>query len=176
MRTQRRWNIAGAVFTLIVGTLVHFIYDWFGGPAALFGAVNESTWEHLKLIFWPMFFFGILEYCVWGRKTPGFLPVRALSIGIGMLTTVALFYTYKGVLGYNFLAADIGTFAAGVAAAYLFSYHKLKNPGPALRFRQAALLALLLLTACAAAFIVFTYCPPHIGLFLDPVTASYGIG
>ena len=56
----RKWSIAGVVVTLVTGTLLHFVHEWFGGGFwASIGAVNESTWEHLKLIFWPMFLFGI---------------------------------------------------------------------------------------------------------------------
>ena len=175
MQVIRKWNLAGAVFTLLAGPLLHFAYDWFGGAAAVFGAVNESTWEHLKLLFWPMFFFSALEYLTYGRKTPGFLCIRVLSILVGMLTTTALFYTYTGVLGHNLLAADIGTFVAGVTAAYLFSSRRLQSPGPRAGSAPAGLLALFMAAALAFCFILFTYCPPHIGLFLDPVTGSYGI-
>ena len=40
----------------VLGTLFHFVYGWSGeNPVAgLFFPVNESTWEHLKLIFFPI--------------------------------------------------------------------------------------------------------------------------
>ena len=174
MKAIRKWNIAGALFTLIAGPLVHFIYDWFGGAAAVFGAVNESTWEHLKLLFWPMALFGVLEYFAYGRKTPGFLPVRVLSILLGMLTIVTLFYTYKGILGFNFLAADIGTFVVGLLTAYLFSCPRLQNPNRVFLTSPAGPLALLAAAVLVACFVLFTFYPPHIGLFLDPVTGGYG--
>ena len=49
------WELAGALFTAAMGTLLHFVYDWSGGwgAAAAFSAVNESTWEHMKLLFFP---------------------------------------------------------------------------------------------------------------------------
>jgi len=39
----------------------------------------------------------------------------------------------------------------------------------------AAVMAAVLLLALAVGFAVFTYAPPHMGLFLDPVSGSYGI-
>ena len=47
------WETAGFLFTAAVGALLHFSYDWSGGTvlAAAFSAVNESTWEHMKLLF-----------------------------------------------------------------------------------------------------------------------------
>ena len=46
------WEAAGFLFTAAVGALLHFTYDWSGGTvlAAAFSAVNESTWEHMKLL------------------------------------------------------------------------------------------------------------------------------
>lgn len=46
------WQAAGFIFTAILGTLLHFLFDWTNGSviAALFSAVNESIWEHMKLL------------------------------------------------------------------------------------------------------------------------------
>ena len=46
-----RWELIGFAFTGAVGTLLHFVYEWTGGDPliAAFCAVNESTWEHMKL-------------------------------------------------------------------------------------------------------------------------------
>ena len=59
----KRWQIIGLLVTSIVGTLLHFLYEWFGEAAwiAPFSGVNESTWEHMKLLFWSMFLFSIVQ-------------------------------------------------------------------------------------------------------------------
>ena len=51
------WELAGFLWTVAAGTLLHFVYDWSGGNqiAAAFSGVNESTWEHMKLLFFPLF-------------------------------------------------------------------------------------------------------------------------
>lgn len=176
MKTTKRWCIAGALFTLIVGTLLHFIHDWWGGPVtAVFGAVNESTWEHLKLLFCPVLVFGIVEYIAYGRKKKCFLPVKALSILIGLLTIVVLFYTYTGILGFNTLALDIGTFVLGTIAAYAYACRRLENPRPWMLTTTAAVGAVIVLILLVAAFAAFTWIPPHIGLFRDPVSMGYGL-
>lgn len=172
----RNWQIAGAIFTVIAGTCVHFIHEWFGGTVtAVIGAVNESTWEHLKLIFWPVFLFGIVEYIVYGKKIKGFLTAKVLSILVGMISIVALFYTYAGILGKNYLGIDIAVFILGTIAAYLFSYKHLYRIGTRYLSSGAALLSAILLALLLVCFIVFTYDPPKIGLFLDPVSGFYGI-
>lgn len=175
MKKIRILTITGAVFTLIAGTLMHFIYEWVGGAAAIVGAVNESTWEHLKLVFWPMLLFTIFEYFVYGKKAKGFLPIKTVSILVGMALIIVLFYTYSGIVGKNLLPADISVFVIAVLTAYLLSYRLLTTPKPWSQSRWAVVVSLMILVLLITCFVVFTYYPPSIGLFLDPVTGTYGI-
>jgi hypothetical protein len=170
-----RWELAGAVFTLAAGSLLHFVYEWTGriAVAGAFSPVNESAWEHLKLLFFPLLVFAIAEYCAVGRNVPSFLPAKALGALCGMAMIVVAFYTYTGIVGRNFLWADILTFVLGVLTAWAVSIRLMRRqPEADRRTRLIGALVLLLLLAC---FVVFTYYPPHIGLFLDPVTGGYGI-
>ena len=75
------WELGGFLFTGALGTLLHFVYEWSGGSAlaAWFSAVNESTWEHMKLLFVPLFLFSVVQVCVLGRDCPHLLWSRALS-------------------------------------------------------------------------------------------------
>ena len=178
MKKIRNWSIAGGVFTSVAGGLLHFVYGWLGGGLwAAVGAVNESTWEHLKLLFWPVIVFGLIEYLFYGRKTAGFIPVKVISALLGMAVIVTVFYTYQGILGYHVAAVDISLFFLGTAAAYWFSCKRLtelpskgvyRSPFAATCFGAAA-------AALAILFILFTYSPPQIGLFQDPVTGGYGL-
>lgn len=169
------WQIIGAVFTLIIGTLLHFAYKWSGeNPlVGIFSAVNESTWEHLKLLSTPVLLFAIVEYFLYGNQIPNFVPVKALSILLGTSTIITAFYTYVGIIGQNYLWADIGTFVLGVLAAYWFSFRLLQTEyltsDCAIRLGWIGLILLVFF------FALFTFCPPHIGLFLDPVSGTYGI-
>lgn len=176
MEKTRKWSIIGAIFTLILGTLLHFVYEWFGGAFwSVIGAVNESTWEHLKLIFWPIVIFGIIEYIAYGKKTPGFLWTKVLSILLGMATIVVLFYTYTGILGFHIAFVDIATFVIGTIVAYRFAYVRLTHPQKYDSSEWTSILALVLIIILIVCFVCFTFQPPHIGLFLDPVTNTYGI-
>ncbi|WP_343209370.1 DUF6512 family protein [Anaerolentibacter hominis] len=171
----KKWHILGALCTILLGSLVHFTYAWSGKNPVVgsLSAVNESTWEHLKLLFTPLFLFTLIDYPLYGKEFKNFLPVRFLSILLGMFVIVAAFYTYSGILGRNFLAADIATFILGVIAAYCFSCHFLKSGSfsspEAAAAGKAGLVLLLVL------FILFTFVTPRIGLFKDPVTGGYGI-
>ena len=168
-------KLIGLIFTLIVGTLSHFIYQWSGkNPViGLVTAVNESTWEHMKLLFFPMLFSGIVEYFLLHREHPNYIIAQTAGIIAGMLTIVALFYTYSGVLGFHFLAADILTFVIGALAGFGVSLHLLRSgrgSAPIFTLAGGLIIGVIFLL-----FLVFTRCPPRIGLFRDPLTGSYGI-
>lgn len=80
----------------------------------LFSAVNESTWEHLKLLFFPFLLLTILEVLLRGNMLPEqFLPARVLGILAGMGGIVVGFYTLRGVLGRNYDALNIALYFAG---------------------------------------------------------------
>lgn len=57
-KSLNKKNLPFILAVAILGSLNHFLYDWTGGSsfAALFCPINESPWEHLKLLFFPFLF------------------------------------------------------------------------------------------------------------------------
>lgn len=175
MQKLFRWELAGGVVVIVVGALLHFVYGW-SGQNPVVGAlvpVNESTWEHLKLLIVPMLIFTLVEYFAVGKQWSAFLPAKALAILLGMAVNVTLFYTYSGIVGKNFLWADILTFVIAVACSYRFSWIYLNRVTEAALWQQIA--ALCVLGVVLVAIVAFTYAAPRIGLFEDPVTHTYGM-
>ena len=115
-----RWQLAGFVFTGVLGTLLHFLFDLTGGnlAAALFSAVNESIWEHIKLLFYPMVVFGLIEFFFLGKETPGFWCVKLKGILLGLGLIPVLYYTYTGILGLSADWFNITIFFIAAAVAY----------------------------------------------------------
>lgn len=176
MNNIKKWQIAGVVFTIITGTLLHFVYARFGGSFwEIVGAVNESTWEHLKLVFWPMVVFGIAEFLFYGKNTVGFIPIRVTSIIMAMSAVVLLFYTYSGILGRSILIIDILVFILAVISAYAFSCLKLKEPGDFFTMYFISGCEVSVIAVLCVLMFIFTYDPPEIALFQDPITGAYGI-
>lgn len=168
-----RWEIAGIIFVIVFGTLLHFVYQWSGNNqiVGLFAPVNESTWEHLKLLLLPMVLFSIVEYFAIGKDYPNFIPAKALGILLGMIAIVVIFYTYTGISGNHYLWADIATFIMGVAIAYAYSW-KIINKQPI--GTSAQIIGVLIILLLFLSFAVFSLYPPHTPIFLDPITKSYG--
>lgn len=151
----------------VLGCLFHFIYGWSGeNPAAgLFFPVNESTWEHLKLVFFPVLLLSVWEYLLLHKDYANFVCAKLVSVLTGMSLTVILFYTYTGVYGKNSEVMNILLYFISMFAAYYTSYTIMRKnllSGVSCQRCYFGFLVLALL------FFVFTVFPPPIGLFAPP--------
>ena len=169
------WELAGFLFTAAAGSLLHFVYKWSGGSAlaAAFSAVNESTWEHMKLLFFPMLLFSVVQIIALGRQYPNFLAVRAVSTLAGLMLIPVLFYTYTGILGRDVMWADVAVFILSALAAFALDWRLLRRGRWDRGWQQV--LGLLVLWGLAFLFVYLTFHPPGFGLWQDPVTGGYGI-
>lgn len=167
------WQMIGFIFTGIAGCLLHFLYDWSGhNPvAALFSAVNESTWEHMKLLFFPMFLFSLIEYNFTDEFFRNFWSSKLIGIITGLILIPVIYYTYTGVLGVNADWFNIIIFFIASATAYYIEYILMKNK---FSFCRAPFIALLILCSIAIMFIIMTFVQPKIPLFQDATTGGYG--
>lgn len=161
-----RYLIAGFFFTAILGTLSHFFYQWSGeNPVvSLFSPINESVWEHMKLVFFPILLWFLLMSPPMRKEYPCAGPALLAGNLIGTLLIPVLFYTYSGILGHSITFVDILIFFIAVFTAFCTGW-KFKFSDRLCTIRTL----LLVLTALAAlSFFVFTFLPPDISLFKSP--------
>ena len=123
MEEFKNYQIISIIFTFILGTLLHFTYQLSGENqvVAIFSAINESVWEHLKLLYFPMLLTTIIGYFYIGKSIPNFLCVKTIGIIVSMLFTVVFFYTYTGILGKNIAVIDISSFFIAVFIRRIYS-------------------------------------------------------
>lgn len=172
-RSIGAWQIAGFLLTSIVGTGLHFLLDLTGGnpAAALFSAVNESVWEHMKLIYFPMLLWSFLQYRYFSPGVPGFWSAKLAGSLAALGLIPALYYTYTGALGISVDWFNIAIFFLAAGGAYYLEYRLLRRGfAPAL----PQWLPVVLLLLIGAAFWIFTFFPPRIPLFQNPITGGYG--
>ena len=95
-RTVLLWELFGFAVTSFLGTILHFMYEWLGEAVwiAPFSGVNESTWEHMKLLFWPMLLFLAVQ-SIFFRDYDSFICVKLRGILIGLCLIPTLFYLYN---------------------------------------------------------------------------------
>ncbi len=167
------WQLLGFGFVSLGGTLLHFLYDWTGSPlAALVSGVNESTWEHMKLLYFPMLIFAVAEYFIVGRNYENYWCTKLGGTLLGLALIPILFYTLRGVFGTTPDFVNIGIFFVAAALAFLWETRRFREGTPP---APASIWCLMGLCSLAVAFFVFTFLPPEIPLFLDPVSGGYGI-
>ena len=168
------WQMAGFVLTGILGTLLHFLFDWTGGNAlaGVISAVNESIWEHMKLLFYPMVLFALVEYGVWGKQIPGFWCIKLAGILLGLGLIPLAYYGYTGIFGVSADWFNITIFFIAAGVVYRAETALPEGVWCGGCNEKAAVAWLLMI---AAAFTVLTFVQPRIPLFQDPVTGTYGI-
>lgn len=150
------------VFIAAAGILNHFLYTWSGSAfAAFFCPVNESVWEHLKLLFFPFFFWTLWNYLHSKPRASSYFFYRFLSILSGMLFIVTLFYTYTGIIGRNFLLFDILIFLLSIIVTLRLipPYTRRFSSVPSPAATYTAWIAVIL------CFFIFTCFPPDLPLF-----------
>lgn len=174
-RRWRKWELAGLFLTLIFGNLLHFVYDWSGQSiaAAVFAAVNESTWEHMKLLVTPWVIWSLVEaVALRGSRRP-VLMARALGLLVGVVLIPAVYYTYTGALGASSMIADVVLFQAAVLLGAWLSWRIMaagKLTGP-----LWSILGALVLLGVWGLFLWWTFDPPVLPIFIDPTNGTVGL-
>ena len=166
-----KFEIISTIFIIILGVIFHFIFEWSNENifVATLSPVNESIWEHLKLLFFPMVITIILGYFYDEKNVENYLCAKTFGIIISMIFTVAAYYTYSGVIGKNIDAINIIIFVIAVIIGQYVSYKKMKS-----KFCCNNLVVIIILVILYLYFLVFTFYPPQIGLFKDPINGTFG--
>ena len=169
----KTWQIITVIICIILGTVLHFAYEWSGENviAGLLSAVNESTWEHLKLIFYPMILMSIIGYFLIGKRTNNYWFAQTLGIITAIIFTIVFFYTYTGIIGANFAWLNIATFVVAILLGGFVTYKVLISRNE----YNAEIVSIIFLIILLFSFILYTFKPPQIALFQDPISGTYGI-
>ena len=168
------WQAAGFAAACLGGVLLHFLYEWTGRSplAAPFSGVNESTFEHMKLLFWPMLLFALFQGLFWSKRGD-YWWVKLQGTLLGVFLIPFLFYLYNGAVAPSPDWLNISFFFISAAAAYIFETRLFLLKEGRYPEKKYALALLFLL---ALVFALLTFYPPKIGLFKDPLTGGYGLG
>lgn len=167
----KNYQIFSAIFVCILGTLLHFTYNFFNKNAfvASFSAVNESVWEHLKLLFFPMLLTTIIGYFYIGKNTSNFLYSKTVGILASMSFIIIFFYTYTGIIGKSIVFIDITSFFVAAILGEYLTYNLIIHNSS-----YSNIISVTILTVVLISFILFTYFTPKIEIFKDPITNKYG--
>ena len=171
----KKHSFLGWVLVSLLGTVLHFLYEW-GGESmftAPLSGVNESVWEHMKLLAVPVLLWTAVQGKHLRKVYPNFLAVRSVSLLAGLLLIPVVYYTYTGALGFRVTAVDISLFY--VAAALVFFLDRWLGQRGRFSAPWQQKLGCLALVFLGLLFFRFTFHPPRFPLWQDPLTGTYGV-
>ena len=166
-RSLLLWQFGGITFSAILGTLLHFVYDWAGLVLfAPISAVNESTWEHMKLLFFPTLLYAIFQWFFFRKEYKNYWWIKLIGTTVGLVAIPILFYTYNGAIGTSPDWFNILSFFVALFICYFVEFAIFKKEILTTKLNFIPFILLLIL---ALLFIIFTFYPPNLPLFISPV-------
>lgn len=166
MKHLRQYTIWGIIFVLITGTLAHFLYAWTGNNriVGLFTPINESIWEHMKLLFFPMLIYSLIMILKFRRKYSCITSALCFGFLVGALLIPLFYYAYTYILGNNVFIMDISIFILSIVIAFGLSYKLTLSR----RLESYTSILGMLVSVLFVCFFIFTYRPPEAVIFQDP--------
>ncbi len=171
-----KWILLGIPALFLIGACMHFLYD-FSGKMTLIGAispVNESVWEHSKMVLLPVILWWVLYYIVNGKKycidKNAWMTGGLVSLVVSLLAMPMIYYFYTGAFGVEILIVDmlillVAVFLGQMAGLHFYRYSKGID----------STIVILLFVIIVLIFVAFTFNPPHFPIFMDGSTGTYGI-
>lgn len=167
-------KILSSILIIALCFLFHFLYEWFPNPLfAIFFPVNESIWEHMKILFSSICFYGIIDYIILYKNKIGFnnfffniFATAFLSVVVYLLIFIPI---YK-ILGENMIVS-ISLMIIVIILSQIISYFILKSK----HIHYINSISFILIIISYIIFGYLTYNPIRNYLFLDNIKNIYGI-
>lgn len=176
------WEIAGFFVINLLAGVLHFAFELsnFYEPVAVFGSVNESTFEHLKLYFWPGLAFALIQHAYVKGRVNNYWWGKGLALLVTPVVVVVAFYFYVGIVvpieGKGTLLGTLITGFVGVIAGNVVAYRALTSAERPKAYRYAGwtIMGILSFLMATAAWLT-----PEFFLYEDffgyEYTGQYGI-
>lgn len=172
----QKWIIKGIPILFIIGSFMHFLYD-FSGKSLVVGtiaAINESIWEHLKMVLLPVICWWSIYYIIASKKyninKNKWFSSALTALLTALITIPLLYYFYTEAFGVELLMVDIIILFLALLFGQLLGFHTYKYSKGITVYIPIGIFIVLMVC-----FIIFTFYPPHLPLFRDSLTGSYGI-
>jgi len=171
----------GCILSILLGVFFHFFYNLSGNAflIGLFFPVNESIWEHLKLVLVPITIFALVYSLLIYKKQKhmlnNFWYYLSNCIIISMIIIPISHYTYKTIFKTvpDFVNILIYIISIIISFYYLYKKISMEYIYPSSKNKNST--GILTITILYLVFIIFTIYPPKLELFRDPITDTFGI-
>ncbi|MCX6806469.1 MAG: DUF6512 family protein [Patescibacteria group bacterium] len=159
--------------TVLLGTIWHFIYQLSGDNfiVGLVAPINESVWEHLKIVFFPLLTVGTVAYLRLKPIKSNFCTGLLVGSLTGMMIVFFGFYLYTSIIG-ELLIIDILLFIASIIVAMYISWWFVINTK---KIMWLEILSSIGLFGITGILIYLTLKAPNLKPFIEESSGTYGI-
>jgi len=168
------------IISIILGILFHFIYNFLNKPfiIGLFFPVNESIWEHLKLVLIPITLFGIVYSIIYKKRNyrlNNFWYHTSIAIIISMIIIPLSHYTYFTIFKSVPDFVNILIYIFSIIISFYYIYKNMQKESVDTNNKDKNSAGILVITTLFLLYMIFTIYPPRLELFKDPITNTFGI-
>lgn len=158
----------------IIGTLLHFLYEFSGGNllVAIFSAVNESVWEHIKIAVIPTYIVAIAKMWILEDRKCNLWSSLFLKIVTLIILIPLLFYSYQAILKIESVIIDIAIFYISIIISEFIEYIIQSKVKVSAKLDDIFKYLNIFMVGL---FVIFTFIPPKIEIFRDKLSNKYGI-
>ena len=171
---MRKIKIIGVFISFILAVILHFIYGWVPNSLiSVIAPVNESIWEHMKLIVTPSLIFSIVEYFIYKKKDiafNNFILSYGISSILGIIVYLLIYIPLNDIFGHKAYIA-ISLLFLILIFVQVVSYYIMNKE----IIKHSSDIGILLIVIIYFIFGYLTYHPPKINLFYDYMNKGYGI-
>lgn len=172
-----KWIYISVPIIIAMSATGRHIYNFANQAEILapFVPINKSVWEYLKTLYFPVLMFWTVAYFERYKlkiSRAEAITSAALSATFSPIMTVMLYYFYINAFGIHSKALDFLIATLSVMTGQFAAQHMCANTYPT---KQQGARAFALIMVLVAAFIICTYYPPKLPIFMDPETGTYGI-
>lgn len=169
----KKIKIIGIFIIFLLCFPLHFLYEIM--PNSLFSIflpVNESIWEHMKIIYTSYLLYGIIDY-FWLKKNNSFnnflLQLFIVPL-IGFVLYLIIFIPIYNIIGENMIFSILLLFFI-IVVEQLISYYILNKEN----FKYQNVIGIIGIVFIYILFGYLTYKPIENYIFFDKQDSKYGI-
>lgn len=170
----KKMIFVNAILTFILCFLTHFLYEWFPNPVfSIFFPVNESIWEHMKMLYTTILIYGIIEYFILKKfdiTHNNFLLSTfiksIISIPIYLIMFLPIYFNFGENMPVTFIILFIAILIVNYIGYKILELHSIPYQ------KEISIVFIIIVYVLMG---ILTYYPPKTDIFFDTKDEKYGI-
>ena len=167
-------TVLDIILVCIIGTVFHFAYEFSGRNilVALFSAVNESIWEHIKIACMSIYIVSFIKMAIKEKRDKNLWISLFFKIISIIIIIPIFFYSYRAILGIEILYLDLIILYISIIISEIVENYVKKCLVISSKvediYKYVNIIVILI-------FVIFIFWTPNLGIFRDFTVEKYRI-